>query len=140
MDKRQNCKLRLRATKQKDKVKSHDVPAQISYHKLKPVFDIRCDHHKHCLEQFGAEVKANFASTIHKMGQMTWQQIETAGRRGLGYEPISVSQIKPGHPIKLSPDDKVKVFRLTDKERMAGVRLKDEVFIVLWIAPKHDLY
>jgi hypothetical protein len=141
MDKWQQRKLKNRAKKQGGQVKSHEPETIINYQNCTPRFDIRCDSHSHCLENFDINVKANFASTIHKLGQMTWQQIEISNRAGLGYETIPISQIKPDHPtITISNDEKVKVFRLSDVERMAGIRLNKDTFVVLWIAPKHDLY
>lgn len=141
MDKNGQSKIKPRAKKKKGRVTLSDSPSEkINCQKMQPIFEIRCDQHKHCLENFDGDVKKGFATTLHTMAKMTWQMIENSGRKGLGYEKMSLDKIIPQSPIKLTPDTRIKIFRITNESRMAGVRLKDNIFTILWIAPKHDLY
>ncbi|MGA2677788.1 MAG: hypothetical protein ABSF37_00650 [Sedimentisphaerales bacterium] len=131
--------LKNRETNQRDGIRLHSTTT-VSYQTFKPLFDIRCDDNNHCLERCDGQVKKEFANTVHKLGQMTWQQIETSARTGLGYEKIPFEQIKANsNHYPISKDEKIKVFRLTDAHRLAGIR-KDRTFVILWVTQVHDLY
>ncbi|MDD5327180.1 MAG: hypothetical protein PHY02_05120 [Phycisphaerae bacterium] len=132
-------KFKSRETQSKNGIKLHSTITP-NFQFMKPLFDIRCDCSEYCLERCDSSTKEIFASTIHKLGQMTWQQIDVAPKNGLGYEKIPIAQIKPVSPISVSPEEKVKVFRLTDKARMGGVRVDGRTLSILWVTSEHDLY
>lgn len=128
-----------RRTKGKNKIKVGQPASSTDTQKLKPVFLLRCDHADFCVGRHDRETKADFAHTIHDLSLQTWQQIDVSSRGGQGYETITHAQFKPDIPKDVTPDMNIKVFRLSDAKRMAGVR-RGHVFEVLFVSDKHNLY
>lgn len=83
--------------------------------------------------------RSEFLIKWAKRSTLTWNDLATQDRHGLGYEKIPRSQIKPALPEMLQ-EDKVTVFRHEGNHPFAGFRAGD-VFYVLWIEVNYgDLY
>lgn len=78
--------------------------------------------------------------TLHRLSQMTWQQIQYSGRHGLGSEKISRSEIK-GAPIphEITEDTPLLAIRFCALAPMVGYRV-GQVFHVLWLDRAFTLY
>ena len=70
---------------------------------------------------------------------MTWAQIKTADRMGLGFETIARSSITAGIPRHITDDVRLLAFRFFGNAPMVGYR-DGRVFFVLWLDRSFTLY
>jgi hypothetical protein len=106
-------------------------------------YPIFCFKHLHNGE-FGIDAcneneQAAFVKRLHKLSQMTWQQISTAHRHGLGWEKISQSSIRAGKPRHITPETDFLAFRFQGLAPFVGYR-NLAVFHILYIDNKFNLY
>ena len=84
--------------------------------------------------------QSDFALALEKRRSLTWHQLMTAPRLGLGYELMPAREIIPPIPPFFEDAGRFHVFRYCGKLPMAGVRVND-VFHIVWIEAKFgDLY
>ena len=83
--------------------------------------------------------KAAFADTLHKLSQMTWNQIKGSGRHGSGYERIQRNAIKSAIPVHITEDVNLIAFRFCAKAPMVGYR-ECVIFYVIWLGQAFTLY
>ncbi len=76
----------------------------------------------------------SFIERIHKLSNLTWNQINVADRHGFGIEKLPVGQIKPELPKFVTPDvTDLTVFRANgDNRPFLGLR-KNNVFHVIFL-------
>ena len=74
---------------------------------------------------------------LAQRSQMTWQQMQDAPHTGAGTEKIAPGQIS-AIPAGV-PEDNLLVLRTGKRGRVVGYRDGD-VFVVVWVDPKHKLY
>ncbi len=82
----------------------------------------------------------NYLDRLSKLSTLSWKEIATQPRHGLGYEFMPISAIKPNVPV--TPDsNKLMVFRATgDNHVFIGYRV-GSVFNVLFIEAQFgDIY
>lgn len=120
------------------KVQAHRSSDELSQQNP-PTFSLRYLRGDYCLSKCEKEQKAAFADTLHKLSQMTWQEIFQAHKHGLGCEKISRDAIKSGIPTEISEDVKFIAFRFYGKAPMVGYRV-DSVFYVVWLDRDYTLY
>jgi hypothetical protein len=82
---------------------------------------------------------AAFTKRLQKLSQMTWQQISTAQRHGLGWEKITQNAIKAGIPKHVTPDTDFIAFRFLGRAPFVGYR-NLAILHVLYIDAKFKLY
>ncbi len=111
----------------------------VNYDRSKPKFSLEYLQRDYCLSHCQQEEKASFADAIHKRSQLTWSQINSLPRHGLGYEIIPQHQINSGLPNHLSKEVNLLSFRCFGIKPMVGYR-KNDTFYVLWLDRNHDLY
>lgn len=104
-----------------------------------PNFSLRYLRKDYCISKCQQEEKAAFADTLHKLSQMTWQQIFQAGKHGMGFEKIARDGIKPGIPPHIGEDVNLIAFRFYGKAPMVGYRDR-ATFYVLWLDRDFTLY
>lgn len=78
--------------------------------------------------------QAAFAVALEKRSAMTWRQIATAPRHGLGTEFIAKSSIKGGIPIAFEDRERFMALRYDGLLPMCGVRV-GAVLHLLWLEP-----
>ena len=85
--------------------------------------------------------RISFANKIVKLGSMTWSQIQSAPRHGLGFEQIDKNSIKASLPNNTPPDRTFLAFRLGGSKNkvILGYR-EDRLFHVVWIDTKGSTY
>jgi hypothetical protein len=83
--------------------------------------------------------QAAFALTAEKLSQLTWQEIRSAPRHGLGTEKISRDALKAAVPATVTEDVQFLAFRFSGKKAMVGFRSR-EIFHVVWLDPSFTLY
>lgn len=109
--------------------------AEISPKDLPPAFSLR--YIQHNLDDCEKEEKAAFADAMYKRREMTWQEIETKPRHGLGCEVI-----KKGLKVRTPDcvgDRKILSLRFCGMKPMIGFREK-EIFYVLWFDREFKIY
>jgi hypothetical protein len=83
--------------------------------------------------------KSSVTDTIIRLSQLTWKEINSQPRRhGLGYEKIPQEQfIVPLPRPPVTPEVSIKVFRHSQKGRIAGYQMMN-IFHILLVGD--DLY
>lgn len=103
------------------------------YNKSHPVFSF---HHikyggDNCLSKCETPSKALFAHKLLLLSQRTWADLLTTQKESLGQESIPISRFKIPLPKIVTPDvKKIMVFRFSEGERMAGIRINDTYHII----------
>ena len=83
--------------------------------------------------------KVALIQTLEKLSRMSWAEIQTAPRHGLGYEMISLSKLGIGSG-GIPEDVKLLVFRFSSKKgRMVGYR-NGRIFYICLLDRNHDLF
>ena len=70
--------------------------------------------------------------------RMTWAEMISAPRTGLGTETIGRHHIR-AIPADVTEDVNLLALRTGRRGRVVGYR-RDSVFVVVWVDPKHRLY
>lgn len=86
------------------------------------------------------EQKASLALKLSKIGQLSWQELKTSQRHGLGYEAITRSSIVGDSTSNLSEDIKLIAFRFWKKAPMVGYRCSSGAFHIVWLDKDFSLY
>jgi hypothetical protein len=86
------------------------------------------------------EEQAAFALTMHRLSQLTWQEIRNAPRHGLGTEKIVRESIRAPVPPGITEDvESFLAIRFHGKAPMVGFR-SGETFHVVWLDRAFTLY
>lgn len=109
---------------------SNTLRPHFSLEHLESGFDVNCCSREH---------QAEFAKALADWSRLTWSQIISSNRRGLGAEKISTLN-KP-YPTCVPADkrDKIISFRFGHLARFIGYR-DQRVFYIVWIDPNGELY
>jgi hypothetical protein len=81
----------------------------------------------------------DLVNTLEKLSQLTWLQIESSQRHGLGAEKIDLNAIKPGIPGNVPKGITLLAIRFSGKCPMIGFRERN-VFHILFLDPKFEVY
>jgi len=121
--------LKRLAPKDTDRFKSPILP---DYDSFKPAFSFRDMRYggKGCLSKCNKESKSYIADKLLQLSQLTWKDIHSNPKRGLGYEPIPCGKFKIPLPSSITPEVTLLVFRFSSSGRMAGYRKQDILHIV----------
>jgi hypothetical protein len=115
--------------------RTRDIPPE----QQKPIFSLFYLRKDYCLSACTKDEKAAFADTLHKLSQITWNEISSSSRHGAGYERISRDSIRSGIPAHLKEDVNFIAFRFCGKAPMVGYR-DENIFHVIWIDRAFSLY
>jgi hypothetical protein len=105
----------------------------------KPIFSLHYLQKSHCLSDCDKDEKSAFADTLHKLSQLTWNQIISSSRHGAGCERIPQNAIKATIPPHLQSDINLLAFRFCAKAPMVGYR-EGNIFHVVWLDRAFTLY
>lgn len=131
-----------RINAKKEKGKKIATPSQTrdtSPEQQKPIFALCYLRRDYCLSTCSKDEKAAFADTLHKLSQITWNEISSSSRHGVGYERISRDAIRSGIPAHLKEDVNFIAFQFFGKAPMVGYR-DENIFHVIWIDRAFSLY
>ena len=107
----------------------------------KPVFSFfNMKNGNYHIDTCNEEQKASLALKLSKIGQLTWQELKTSYKHGLGYEFIDQGSIKGDNIINLTDDVKLIAFRFWKKAPMVGYRCSNGAFHILWLDKDFSLY
>lgn len=114
---------------------------QVDYNKSPPIFSLeRLQGGDYCLQSLVQEGKAAFAEAIFKRRSLSWSDVITSDRHGLGCEKIARTAIKAPIPKFITPEvDHFLALRFHGKKPMVGFRKKD-IFYVLWFDHNFSVY
>jgi hypothetical protein len=95
---------------------------------------------EYCFSSLKDIDKKQFAESIFKRRNMTWNDANSAGKHALGFEMIPRNAIKVSIPKFITEDQKkFIVFRFNGKKPMIGYRKKN-IFYVLWFDNDYSAY
>ena len=107
----------------------------------KPVFSFyQMRNGNYHIDKCDEEQKSSLALKLSKIGQLSWQELKTSGRHGLGYEFIETNSITGDSTSGLSGDIKLIAFRFWKKAPMVGYRCSNGAFHILWLDKNFSLY
>ncbi|MTB68566.1 hypothetical protein GKR48_17480 [Providencia sp. wls1943] len=104
-----------------------------------PNFSLRYLQKGYCLDCCEKDEKAALSDKLFKLSQITWAEIKSLPRHGLGFEKISRSCIKSSIPPHITDDVELIAFRFCAKKPMVGYR-KDSTFYLIWLDRTFKLY
>lgn len=105
----------------------------------KPIFSVQDLSQDYGLSACTTEEKAAFADTLYRLSQLTWNQISSAHRHGLGYEKIARNSIKAPIPAHITEEVNFIAFRFYKKAPMVGYR-DGNLFHIIWLDRAFTLY
>lgn len=105
----------------------------------KPRFSLEHIQPEHCLSRCNQTEKAHFADALLKRSRLTWSQLKSIDRHGLGYEKIKRSSIEVAIPEHITEDVNLIAFRFSGNYPMVGYR-HQSTFFVLWVDRTHSVY
>lgn len=105
-----------------------------------PIFCLEYLEGDYCLCRCTREEKAAFAETLHRLGHMTWAEIQRFPRHGNGSEILSRESLGDrSYPVEVTDDVNILAFRFFGKAPMVGYRI-GRVFTVLFLDRDFSLY
>lgn len=114
-------------------------PAPGSTNQEKPHFSLVHLQEDFSLRQCRQEEKAAFADTLDRLSKLTWGEIQSSPRYGLGHEAIARDAIKAPIPSVITQEVRILSFRCHGMAPMVGFR-DGIVFHVVWLDRKFTLY
>jgi hypothetical protein len=103
------------------------------------VFSFRHLVNSHGISGCSVEDKAAVLDALHRRSALTWAQIKSAPRHGLGTEKIDQESLTVPLPSYVTPDTTILALRCIGKAPMIGFRDEDR-FHVLWLEREYDCY
>jgi hypothetical protein len=117
------------------------VDSPPDYDSKPPIFSLeRLQSGKYCHSALDKDHKAAFSDAIFKRKSISWRELKSSGKHGLGFEKIAKKSISEKLPAFITQEaDNLLAFRFKGKAPMVGYRVKD-VFYVLWFDRDFTLY
>jgi hypothetical protein len=107
-----------------------------------PCFSFRYIHPDYSLIQCDKKEKNAFIEQLVRLSSLTWSEIRTKPKHGLGSEKIPLHSIKPNIPPHFDFTDDVEEllsFRFLSKKPFLG-HLRQGILYVIFIDPKMTVY
>jgi len=117
------------------------VPDTPNYNSMPPIFSLeKIAGDNYCFSKLDDTDKKQFAESIFKRKNTSWNDIQSLDKHGLGTEKIPKSKINGSIPKFITDDMKdFLVFRFNGMKPMVGYREKN-IFYVLWFDKDFTLY
>ena len=117
------------------------VPKPINWDAMSPVFCLALmkEGNGYSVDCCDLPHRAALAVRLSKLSQMTWLQIKSAPRHGLGCETIARNAIKSPLPQQVTDDVVLIALRYNGKSPMVGYR-DERTFHILFIDHNMTLY
>ena len=133
------AKFKPQPTTAGKRVVAPNPPVEESPEQRPPIFCLRYMRKGYCLEDCSEEERAAFASTLYRLSQLTWAEIKTSPRHGMGTEKIDKSSIKGDSTNHLSEDVTLLAIRFSGLKPMVGYR-DGAIFHIIWLDYNFTLY
>jgi len=129
-------------SKSSSRFKIKDVPTPKTNHDFsKPIFSFRYMQYggTNCITRCERDVRLSIVDTIIRISQLTWREMSSAPREGLGHEKVPQwrFRISLQLPVGITQEVPAVVFRYSESGRIAGFR-KEDIFHI--IAVGSNLY
>lgn len=111
----------------------------INTDKERPIFSFHSLRERYCIRDCEKDELASLAKTLRNLSDLTWLEIKSCHKHGLGHEKIPSCAIKASIPNILPKRDHFLAFRFSGKAPMVGYRDKS-VFHILWLDRNFTLY
>ncbi len=127
--------------KQKNQPKIKSSHSKRSSNSEHPAFCFNKLNHLHNLDKCEKLDQIAFAKKIVSLGSMTWAEIQSSNRHGVGHEKINQNSIQPSLPEDTPNDRNFLAFRLGGGKHkvIIGYRI-GKLFYVVWIDTKGKIY
>lgn len=134
-------RIRSAPTLQSKLLNPKPVSTERSPEQLSPVFSLEHLQRSHCVSTItDRSERGLFMDALLTLSRLSWAQINSAPRHGLGTEKMPADQIKAKIPSCVTDDVNLLVFRWKGKLPFVGFR-DGRVLNILWIEQKFgDLY
>jgi hypothetical protein len=105
-----------------------------------PIFCFKHLHKDFNFDICTNEEKCEFLNQISMLSKLTWQEIQTSHKHGLGSEKINIDSIIPSTPGFITPDVKhLLALRFSGKKPFLGIRNRF-ILHVIYVDPKMEVY
>ena len=119
-------------------IKSHPAVPENADNQT-PIFSLEYMVDGYCVESCQMDQRAHFAMALFKRSKLTWRELRSTHRHGLGCENISRDSLRVHLPSRVTEDINIIAFRCIGKAPMIGFR-SGRVFNILWIDKNCDAY
>ena len=118
-------KKNIKRVEDKEEVSSkfkslHDIFKRAEYDY--PIFCFKYLHKDHCITQCDKDERSQFVDQLKSLCSVNWNQLNSSGRHGMGWEKIDFDSIIPSKPSHVSGDITFIAFRFDGKKAMVGYR------------------
>jgi len=133
--------IKGRDARKAGRIKAPEKVVEKSPEQQPPAFSFEHLQRSHCISEMPDHSERGLLlEAFRKLGTMTWAQINSCHRHGLGYERMPFEKIHAPRPSCISDDTNLLVFRWKGKLPFVGFR-EGRVFHVLWVEVNFgDLY
>lgn len=102
-----------------------------------PLFSFDHMAASHSVATCNDEEKAALADSMWRRSRITWRELRSAGRHGLGAEKIT--RINQPRPAVVTDDVTLLAFRFSGMKAMIGFR-EGRIFHVIWLDSDFEVY
>ena len=118
---------------------SQQFPDELSNTQRKPAFSFEFLQDSHCITVCSQEDQRAFLDTMRNLSQLTWQQIRSTQRHGLGSEKIYRASFTVKIPDYISEDVTFIAIRFSGKKPMVGFQ-DGRIFHIVWFDKNFTVY
>ena len=132
---------RIKKKKQSAKVRQYNYPIPDSSAPIqdKPIFSFHYLQDSHCISRCNTKQKVAFTDTMRLLSKLTWQEIKSSYRHGLGSEKIPRYRFFTTIPNQVADDEALLSIRFYGKAPMVGIRRK-QIFHIIWFDIDFNVY
>lgn len=117
----------------------YPIPDTIPSIQKRPIFPFLYLQDNYCISKCSKAQKLGFVDTMRALSKMTWNEIRSTYRRGLGSEKIERRIIRASIPSGITGDATFIAIRFYDNAPMVGFRT-DNIFHIVWFDRDFTLY
>jgi len=122
----------------KGRLFSFTPPDSIPVTQKKPAFSLEYLQDSHCITHCDDTDKLAFVNALRKLSKLTWGQIRSAPRHGLGSEKINRGSLKTTPP-PVGEDVTFIAIRFSGIKPMIGYQ-EDRIFHIIWFDRDYNVY
>jgi hypothetical protein len=132
---------KIKKPKQSLKGKNYEysVPDKSPPIQEKPVFSFHYLQDSHCISRCNSDQKLSFIEKMRALSKLTWNQIYSTHRYGLGSEHIPRNRILVSIPDCVAEDETIIALRFYKKAPMVGIR-RSQIFHIIWFDKDFNVY
>jgi len=138
-DRRQQKKLKKKRRHIQGRRLSYTVLDSVPNSQKRPVFSLEYLQDSHCITLCDDSDKLAFVNTLRKLSKLTWNQIRTSQRHGLGSEKIYRRAFLVTIPPKIGLDVTFIAIRFSGLKPMVGFQ-DERIFHIVWFDKDLNVY